>query len=66
RSLSYKDTVQSWSKALLKTYTAKDQVSMNEAQQEFKEYEVDIVSIVGRVAYERILLEYQHTIAKQL
>lgn len=39
---------------------------MNEAQQEFKEYEVDIVSIVGRVAYERILLEYQHTIAKQL
>lgn len=63
--LSYKDTVRSWSKALIKTYVTKDQASW-QVQREFKECETDIVNVVGKAAYQHILLEYQRVLAKQL
>lgn len=66
RPLSYKDAVKSWTKALIRMYTAKDQVSSDKAQREFKEYEINIVNVIGRVAYQRILREYQRVIAKRL
>lgn len=66
RPLSYKDAVKSWSKALVMMYTAKDRDSSDKAQREFKEYEINIVNVIGRVAYQRTLREYQRVIAKRL
>lgn len=45
---------------------AKDSASSNKAQQEFKEYESDIVDVIGDVAYHRILQRYQRVTGKRL
>ena len=66
RPLSYKETAQGWSRALINKYSAKDPASLDKAQREFKEYEVDIVNVVGKEAYQRILREYERVIAKRL
>lgn len=47
-------------------YATKDQASSDKAQREFKELEIDIVDVIGKVAYQRILREYQRVIAKRL
>ena len=64
--LSYKETVQSWSRALINKYPVKDLASLDKAQWEFKECEIDIVNVVGKEAYQCILQEYECIIAKQL
>ena len=66
RPLSYKETVQSWSRALINKYSAKDPASLDKAQREFKECEIDIVNVVGKEGYQRILREYERVIAKRL
>ena len=47
-------------------YFAKDPASLDKAQWEFKEYEIDIENVVGKVAYQYILWENEHIIAKRL
>ena len=66
RPLSYKETAWGWSRALISKYSAKDLASLDKAQREFKEYEVDIVNVVGKEGYQCILREYECIIAKQL
>ena len=64
--LSYKETAQGWSRALISKYSAKDLASLDKAQWEFQEYEVDIVNVVGKEAYQCILWKYECVIAKRL
>ena len=39
-------------------YFAKDPASLDKAQWEFREYEIDIENVVGKVAYQCILWGY--------